>query len=248
MNSVDLDPVPDHVLGLIVLSTDETLENEARLMLGQHPVRLHHSRIYSKDDVTPTALAEMRARIAQSAALLPESVSAVGYGCTSASVVIGTDAVAAQVCEGRPGVAVTNPISAVSAALNHLGVCRIGLVTPYLAEVVAPMRAQLTDHGIEVIREVSFGEADDRRVARIPEAATAAAARQVAVGADALFLSCTNLRTLNVIKDLERDLDVPVISSNLALIWHLLQLSGLDTSGWGISRLIETEDSLAQTA
>lgn len=248
MMTVDLDPMPDNALGLIVLSTDETLENEARRMFAEHPVRLHHSRIFSKDDVTPQALAEMRARIAQSASLLPESVRAVGYACTSASVVIGPEAVASQVRQGRPGVAVTNPISAVIAALGHLGARRIGLVTPYLAEVVAPMRAHLSDHGIEVIREISFGEADDRRVARITEATTATAARQVADGAQAIFLSCTNLQTFNIIKRLEDDLGVPVISSNQALLWHLLQIGGVDGGGWGPGLLFNYGAGVAETA
>lgn len=239
MSPVDLDPVPSSVLGLIVLSTDETLENEARAMLGDRPVRLHHSRIFSQDDVTPDALAGMRARIAQSAALLPDTVRAVGYACTSASVVIGPQEVAEQVRAGRPGVLVTNPMSAVIAALNALGARRIGLVTPYLAEVVAPMRAHLAQHGIDVAREVSFGEVDDRRVARIAEATTAAAARQVAEGAEAIFLSCTNLQTLRIINILERDLNVPVISSNLALIWHLAHLGGVKTQGLGAGWLFD---------
>ncbi|MEM6578723.1 MAG: aspartate/glutamate racemase family protein, partial [Pseudomonadota bacterium] len=248
MITAELDPAPAHALGLIVLSTDETLENEARLLLSDRSVRLHHSRIFSKDDVTPGALAEMRARIGQSAALLPETVRAVGYACTSASVVIGPEAVATEVRAGRPGVSVTNPISAVAAALDALEARRIGLVTPYLAEVVAPMRAHLARNGIEVAAEVSFGEADDRRVARIPETKTEAAARQVADGAEAIFLSCTNLQTLKTIRKLERDLDIPVISSNLALIWHLLQLVGVPTRGWGEGRLFEQEASIAQNA
>lgn len=251
MTSVALDPAPEAVLGLIVLSTDETLESEARALLGAHPLRLHHSRIFSQDDVTPEGLAGMRARIAEAAALLPETVRAVGYGCTSASVVIGPGAVAAQVRAGRPGVRVTNPISAVIAALDRLGARRIGLVTPYLAEVVAPMRAHLARHGIDIVQEVSFGEVDDRRVARITEATTAAAARQVAEGtegAEAIFLSCTNLRTLNLIRMLERDLDVPVISSNLALLWHLLHLAGGMTPGTGAGRLFDQGAPLAQTA
>ncbi|MEM9911552.1 MAG: aspartate/glutamate racemase family protein [Pseudomonadota bacterium] len=246
--SIELDPMPQNALGLIVLSTDETLENEARTLLAEKPVRLHHSRIFSADDVTTASLSDMRARIERSAGLLPESVGAVGYACTSASVVIGPEAVADRVRAGRPGVFVTDPISAVIAALERLGARRIGMVTPYLAEVVAPMRAHLARHDIEVLREVSFGEADDRRVARIAETATAAAARQVAEGVDAIFLSCTNLHTVNIINVLECELNVPVISSNLALLWHLLRIGGFDVTGWGPGRLFQNEGDFAQTA
>lgn len=247
MTPVELDPRPNNVLGLIVLSTDETLEHEARQILSNEPVRLHHSRIFSKDDVTPEALSEMKTRIGESAALLPETVQAVGYACTSASVIIGPEAVEANVRTGRPGVSVTNPMSAVVAALNALDASRIGLVTPYLADVVRPMRAHLAGHGIDVVNEISFGEIDDRRVARIAPSATERAARQVSEGADAIFLSCTNLQTLHIIRKLEHELNVPVISSNLALMWHLLKIGGVTTHGWMKTRLFDIELDVAQT-
>lgn len=248
MSALVLDPPPENALGLVVLSTDETLENEAREILANRPVRLHHSRIFVRDQVTPETLADMTSRIAETTALLPETVRAVGYACTSASVVIGPDAVAEQVRRGRPGVAVTDPISAVTSALSALGARRIGLVTPYVATVVAPMRAYLSRQGFETICEVSFDEGDDRRVARIAESVTADAARKVADGADAVFLSCTNLRSLSIINSLESELQVPVISSNLALIWHLLSLGAIEASGWGPGRLFAQEAGRAQTS
>jgi maleate isomerase len=43
---------------------------------------------------------------------------------------------------------------------------------------------------------------------------------------DGLFLSCTNLRTLDVIASLEAALGRPVLSSNLVLAWHMLGARG----------------------
>ena len=42
---------------------------------------------------------------------------------------------------------------------------------------------------------------------------------------DAVFLSCTNLRTLDVIDEIEAELGLPVVSSNQALAWHMAQLT-----------------------
>ena len=42
---------------------------------------------------------------------------------------------------------------------------------------------------------------------------------------DGIFLSCTNLRTMDLICPLEAELGMPVLSSNLVLAWHLTQLS-----------------------
>ncbi|MDB4085456.1 Asp/Glu racemase, partial [Amylibacter sp.] len=42
---------------------------------------------------------------------------------------------------------------------------------------------------------------------------------------DAIFLSCTNLNTLSVIKSIEEKIGKPVLSSNQVLAWHMSQLS-----------------------
>ena len=44
--------------------------------------------------------------------------------------------------------------------------------------------------------------------------------------ADGMFISCTNLRTIDVLAQLEAELNVPVISSNLATCWGCLQALG----------------------
>ena len=226
-------------LGLVVLSTDETLEFEARQVLAGRDVNLLHARIPMVPAVTPETLRGMQAKIAETAALLPQGLDAVAYGCTSASVVIGPDAVADEVWRAQPGVAVTDPITAVEAALGALGAKRIALVTPYLAEVAQPMRDYLASRGIETVSELCFGEGDDRRVARITERSTLEAVMQAgrAEGVEAVFASCTNLRAFGLIEPAEAALGVPVVSSNLALVWHLLHLAGTPATGWGPGRL-----------
>jgi maleate isomerase len=41
--------------------------------------------------------------------------------------------------------------------------------------------------------------------------------------ADAVFISCTNYRTFEIIERLERDLDLPVVTSNQATLWNTLR-------------------------
>ena len=213
-------------LGLIVLSTDQTLEWEARRILCGHDANLMHSRIESAPMVTPDSLRDMGGRLETAARLLPSPLRAIGYGCTSASVMLGPAEVAGIVGRAHPETPVANPISAVAAALNALGARRVGLVTPYAPEVARPVAEFLGGAGFEIARETGFGEGDDRRVARIREQDTLRAIEHVGRGVDAVFASCTNLRTLGVIDDAERRLGVPVVSSNSALIWHLLGLAG----------------------
>ncbi|MEZ5905071.1 MAG: aspartate/glutamate racemase family protein [Geminicoccaceae bacterium] len=122
----------------------------------------------------------------------------------------------------------SDPLSAVLAACAALGCRRIGLVSPYVAEVSGAMRTALTAHGLGIGAFGSFEEKEEARVARIaPDSIRAAA---LALGrldtVDAVFLSCTNLRTLSIIADLEAELQKPVISSNQALAWQMARLAG----------------------
>ncbi len=226
-------------LGLIVLSTDETLEYEARQLLTGREANLLHTRIPAQAHVTPEALRTMEAALPAAAGLLPTGLDAIGYGCTSASTVIGPQAVEDAVQAVQPGVAVTNPISAVLAALAHVGARRIALVTPYVPSVTAEMRDYMGTKGIDVVSELSFGEQDDWTVARIAENSTLTAILEAgrAPGVEAVFASCTNLRTFGIIEAAEAELGVPVISSNLALLWHLLAKAGAEAPGWGPGRL-----------
>lgn len=228
-------------LGLIVLSTDTGLEWEARTVFAGHPAHVLHTRIPSRDHVTPEDLGRMAPELTRTAALLPPGLSAVGYGCTSGATVIGPAKVAALVSEAHPGTPVTEPLSAVIAALQALGAGRIGMVSPYVPQVTAPMEAALAAAGIEVVAAKSFGESADRIVGRIPEATTLAAIAEVgrAPGVEAVLASCTNLRSMGIIDAAEEVLGRPVISSNQALFWHMLRLSGAAerARGWGPGRL-----------
>ncbi|SEK97894.1 maleate isomerase [Roseovarius nanhaiticus] len=214
-------------LGLIVLATDETLEFEARQLLAGREIQLLHARIPVARDITPASLGAMDAAMPVAAALLPEGLDVIGYACTSGATVIGQARVAAQVQSVHPQTRVTDPISAVIAALGHVGAARIAMLTPYVPSVTAPMRALLAANGIETMHEASFAEGDDRKVARIDPASTRAALLEAAKtpGVEALFASCTNLQTFSIIDDVEAETGLPVITSNQALLWHMQVLA-----------------------
>lgn len=230
-------------LGLILLSTDETLEYEARQVIAGRDVNLFHTRIPANADVTPEDLQLMAPEMTRTAALLPKDLSAIAYACTSGATIIGSDNVARLIGEAHASTAVTNPLAAVIAALKALGVTRIAMVTPYVPEVSGPMCAALAREGIEVISEVSFGQKEDWTVARITEASTEAAMLAAAEveGVEAVFASCTNLRSFGIIDAVEARLGLPVVSSNQALIWDMLRQSGVEARGWGPGRLFDLD-------
>lgn len=220
------DPRP--AAGLIVLQADETIEDDFRRLVPMD-LRLLVSRIPSGVTVSSETLGAMEGAMTEAAALFPRehAFAAIGYACTSGAAQIGPENVAARVRDGAETAHVTDPMTALHAACQALGVRRLALLSPYVASVSATLRRVLADRGVDTPVFGSFDEAVERNVVRIAEASTAAAAEDLVRGqeVDALFLSCTNLKTLGIVRPLERKLGLPVLSSNLVLAWHLLRLS-----------------------
>ncbi len=218
-------------LGLIVLQVDETIEQDFRRLLDPAQVKLHVSRLPSGAELTPDTIATMEQALAPAAALLPPAAQfdAIAYACTSGTTLIGAARVHALIAQAARTRAVTDPLTAALAATRVLGLRRIGIVSPYVASVAGPIRRAFEAAGREVPHTLSFGEEVEARVARIDPASIADAARALMQQAelDGIFLSCTNLRTLDIIPALEGELGVPVLSSNQVLCWHMAQLAGI---------------------
>jgi maleate isomerase len=223
-------PALSPALGLIVLQADETLEGDMRAMMPLETA-LYVSRVPSGDAVTSDTLAEMATHLTGAAALLPHAArfASIGYGCTSGAAEIGSDRVAGLIRAGADSPHVTNPLSALIAACQHLGVTRLALLSPYVAQVSAKLRDALARDGIETPVFGSFDEAEEAKVVRIDAASIVEAAVDLASqgGAEAIFLSCTNLRTLNVIDEIEGKTGLPCLSSNQVLAWHMAQAAGI---------------------
>ncbi|MGB5559024.1 MAG: Asp/Glu racemase [Paracoccaceae bacterium] len=233
-------------IGLIVLQADETIERDMqRLLPGS--VELLVSRVPSGTHVTPDSLAAMESELQHAASLLPISaqLSAVGYGCTSGTAQIGTDLVAGAIKAGTQTPHVTEPVSAAIAACRHLGVGRLGLLSPYIESVSDKLCEALSSANIEVCAFASFNESEERRVARITPASIRSAAAKLSASAeiDALFISCTNLRTLDVIAAIEADAGVPVLTSNQVLAWDLLRLAKIEVQATSAGDLWKRSDT-----
>jgi len=216
-------------LGLVVLQMDETVEQDFRRLFPSPHVEIYVSRIPSAADVTSETLTMMEDALPHAAGLFPAGapMDCVGFACTSGAGIMGPEQVSELVRSASRARHVTNPHSAAIAGLRQLGISRIGLVSPYIEEVATVLAETFGQRGIEVTDSVTFGERTESRVVRIDPASIRAAALEVGrdTRAEAVFLSCTNLRTLGVIEALERELGKPVLSSNLALAWHMAHLA-----------------------
>jgi maleate isomerase len=216
-------------LGLIVLQVDETIEHDFRRLIPLDQARLYVSRVPSGANLTPDSIAQMEHALPAAAELLPAPLDVVGYACTSGATLIGPTRVAELVTGATGAKGVTDPITAAIAQCRALGLARIGVLSPYIASVAEPIQTAFERAGITVANTLSFGEEREARVARIAPESIANAARSLAGQGplDGVFLSCTNLRTLDCLVPLEQELGVPVLSSNQCLAWHMRQLAGL---------------------
>ena len=128
---------------------------------------------------------------------------------------------------------------AILAALQHLGVKKLALGTPYPESISAQGRAYWEAAGL---REVGY-----KRLANVEniydeteERAYRLAREADAPDADAVLLSGTGLPTVGVLELLERDLGKPVISSNQASLWLALRMAGVREPIAGFGRLLTT--------
>jgi maleate isomerase len=227
-------------IGLIVLASDYTIEDEGRrIYTPLSGVALYQSRILNDVRITPETLRAMEPRIAASTdVILPGSeLDVVAYGCTSASMAIGEEKVFEKIRSVRPDARCTTPITAAFAAFRALDARRIGVLTPYRADVNRIVADYIRARGFDVPVFGSFNEENDGIVARITpksiEAGIAAIKKKAAI--DAVFVSCTSVRLASAAARIEAEIGLPVTSSNHAMAWHALRLAGIDDSmpQWG---------------
>ena len=219
-------------LGLITPSRGWTPEHEWPRMLPRG-VSYLVARMPLKS-TTPEELRRMGTHALAAAEMLASAeVDVIAYGCTVETILQGLEY--DRAVEKKLGEATQTPArtmtGAVMEALRSFGVSRLALVTPYIEEINRREIAFMASVGIEIVHETGLGIADTVAIAKIPperviELGRAAAAQ--APHAEALFLSCGNLRTLEAIPVLEAEIGKPVISSNQALLWSSLRLAGID--------------------
>ena len=163
----------------------------------------------------------------------------VAYACTAASFTrgVGYDTDIISRIEAGSGAPATTTSTAAVAALRALGVKKLAVAAPYEDEACERLRRFMSDSGFDVVSlknlglsGMDIGEVSDDRVHALGMEA-------MVQEADGLFISCTALRTIEVVEALENDLGRPVVSANQATMWHALRIGGIDTTLDGLGQL-----------
>jgi maleate isomerase len=132
--------------------------------------------------------------------------------------------------EAESGITATTTMTAVQDALAALRIKKLAIATSYIGSMDTALAAVLEGAGFEVVAIEGMGILKSIDMGDVWPQTTYRFARSVfekAPDADGFFISCGNLRTLEVIPALERDFGRPVITSNQAGMWKALQLAGV---------------------
>ena len=162
------------------------------------------------------------------------SPSVMAYACTSGSFIgglVGEAALVSAMTDAGAPAAVTTS-GALLEALTHMEVRRIATATPYVAELTVGLTTYLAEAGVAVVAAAGLGLISD--IWTVPYDVTAGLVRDIdTADAQAVFISCTNLPTYDVIAELERELGKPVLTANQVTMWSALRVLGRKAVGPG---------------
>lgn len=201
-------------------------------------VSVHSARIPDTAD-TEANLLWMGDQVPPAAQLLaPARVDAIWCGCAAGGFLKGpaSDQALATEITRATGIPATVTSVAVVEALRQLGVRRVSVASPYEAPLNAKLQTYLGASGVEVVAIAGFGTQEHGRYT--PDGTIGLALEVDRPGADGIFISCTNFRTLEIIEPLERERGKPAVSSNTASMWKLLRLAGVAEPLAGFGQLL----------
>ncbi|NKY37928.1 Asp/Glu/hydantoin racemase [Nocardia speluncae] len=158
----------------------------------------------------------------------------VAYLCTSGSFIKGIEyerSLRETICRAGAANAVTTS-GALLEAIGHLGITSLSIMTPYDEVLTGKLRDFLGEAGCEVVRSDHLGlgggiwKVNYRTIA------------ERILGADdpraeAIFVSCTNLPTYDIIEPLEKVLGKPILTANQLTMWACLGRMKLPMMGPG---------------
>lgn len=227
-------------IGLLVPSSNTSVETEFYRLLP-HTVTVHTARLLLTH-ITPETLRTMLDDLdTQSRLLASADVDVIVLGAVAPALTkgIGYDRELARRIEAAAGKRATTTATALLEALEHLGVRRVSVAAPYDASISMMAKSFLEGNGVSVVGTRELGLVSNQEVGRLTaEDAYELGRAADRPDADAVIFAGTNMRTMDVIERLERELGKPVVSTTAAALWSALRLAGSAEKIEGHGRLL----------
>ena len=232
-------------LGFILMSTDLAAEADFNDMAPEG-VGVHITRLKTDDYTTNETLSRHIDFMADAASRIQPDTKpdVVSYSCTSGSIVIGEERIYEEIKKGAPWAQPMCLVSGVVDALRELGVQKLVVGTPYLDEINTAEAEFLLKKGFEVLDIQGLNLTTGIEFGSV----TPGYWRQFALeidrpDADAIFLSCGGIRSLEVVEQIETETGKPVITSNQAQFWSCLRRAGIPDQLCGFGKIFELPGS-----
>lgn len=231
--------MPRH-FGVLIPSTNTTVEIEYNRLL---PVTLqaHVGRLMTSG-AGPFSPSKDEDVDYQSRLLGTARVEVVSLAQTSASLFADDydEAVTRRMCKAA-GVPALTSAQAIGRAARALGARRIALASPYAPAVLERARHYYeTKYGLQVLAAESFNASDAYMIGKLgPEHAAEAFARIDRAEVEVLVVPGGNFPTMAHVAGWERAFRKPVLASNQAALWAMLQVMGVRDPLPGLGRLLE---------
>ena len=227
-------------VGLITLASDFRIEKDFNNVIYGKGIDLYCNRIHCYNPLTNETLKKMADDIPKvTKDILPDQkLDCVAYGCTSGTIAAGYQSVFDRVNLAKPNTKVTTPITSAINALKILKIKKLSIFTPYTDEINQSVINYFTKENIEITQLTYFDIASDLDIGKVdPEHLFDVLSKIDLSNSDALFVSCTALPVLSIIKDLEKKNGKIVLSSNQTLIWDTLKNINYNNKVEGFGKL-----------
>ena len=231
------------LLGFIIISMDLVMEDNI-FRLCPEGVGPSITRLNSPNDCNVATLAAQIDGMAEAASILQPQArpDVICYACTSGSIVIGEDRVRAEISRGAPWAKPATLVTGAVNALHRVGAHKIVVATPYLDEINTMEAEFLRQKGFDVLDIQGLNIEDCEAMGRI----TPSYIRDFALSidrpdADAIFVSCGGIRTIDVLQEIENAAGKPVISSNQGMMWDCLRRANINDRIEGYGQLLQMD-------
>lgn len=222
-------------VGVLVPFTNTNLEPDMAMMRPEG-VSMHFARLggYDADEIPDETQmsglgdSDLSEPLRLLAGVKPDIVL---YGCTSATLTHGAafDTKLSEDVQARLGVPAVTAAGALVEAIRNLGATKIAFTSPYVAAINDAAVDFLASRGIETVSRHDVPDAlgNEGQGALTPGDVKALARQADGPDADVIVLSCTDMRAVEAVTELEAELGKPVVSSNLAMMAAVSRRLGL---------------------
>lgn len=239
--------------GVLVPFTNTNLEPDL-MLLCPAGISLHFARLGGYD---ADAIPDEKEMAGLGASDLDEPLRLIGgvrpdvilYGCTSATLTHGRnfDRDLAERIKRETGAATITAASALIHALKTLGLRKVGFASPYVGAINDDAVAFLADAGIETVARADIGRTLDNwgQGELTPDDVFELACKADGPEVEGIVLSCTDMRSVETVERLESALGKPVVTSNQATVFKMLELLGIERSEVSCGQLFKSHAALA---